>query len=110
VNEDRYMGKKRLPHFETEEEELRFWETARPDDYEWEAADDLSWDPRPEKKKPITMRFEPSLIAELKALAEELDMPYQTLTRFLVRRGLHQLRAERAARAERSQAVQSYDG
>lgn len=103
------MAKKQLPHFETEEEELRFWETARVEDYEWEAADDLSWDPRPEKKKPVTMRLEPSLIEELKALAGELEMPYQTLTRFLIRRGLHQVRAERAARLKCREPVESRD-
>ncbi len=92
-------GKKLLPDFKSEEEELRFWETARVEDYEWEPADDVTWDLRPEKKKRVTIRLEPSMIAQLKEMAEELEMPYQTLTRGLIRRGLRQLQQEREGRA-----------
>ena len=94
------MAKKRLPDFQSEEEELKFWETARIEDYEWEPATDVVWDLRPERKKRVTIRLEPSMIAQLKELAQELDMPYQTLTRGLIRRGMRQVREERAARAE----------
>lgn len=96
--------KKRLPHFETEEEELRFWETARAEGYEWEPADDIEWDIRSEKKKRVTMRLEPSLIAELKAFAARMDVPYQTLTRALIRLGLHQAREEFSAPGEQADA------
>ncbi|MEA3403579.1 MAG: CopG family antitoxin [Armatimonadota bacterium] len=90
--------KKYLPDFESEEEELKFWETARVEDYEWEPVEDIVWDIKPEKKKRVTLRLEPSLIAEVKALAEQLDMPYQTLTRGLIRRGLHQVKEAQRAR------------
>ncbi|MGD9497803.1 MAG: hypothetical protein AB7Y46_15985 [Armatimonadota bacterium] len=46
----------------------------------------------------MSIRLEPSLIATLRQMAAQLPMPYQTLTRGLIRRGL-QLRAVRAARA-----------
>ncbi|MGC9318157.1 MAG: hypothetical protein ACP5KN_08990 [Armatimonadota bacterium] len=46
----------------------------------------------------MTLRLEPSLIAEIEALAEQLDMPYRTLTRGLIRRGLHQVKEAQRAR------------
>ncbi len=91
--------KRRLPHFESEEEELKFWETARIEDYEWEPAPEIIWDIRPEKKKRVTLRLEPSVIAELKEMAAGLDMPYQTLTRGLIRRGLRELQEAREAQS-----------
>ncbi len=88
--------KKYLPHFETEEEELEFWKTAQAEDYESEPVDDITWNIREEKKKRVTIRLQPSLIDELKEFAEEVELPYQTLTRALIRRGLEQARRERA--------------
>jgi len=90
--------KKYLPHFETEEEELEFWKTARAEDYESEPVYDIHWNITEEKKKRVTIRLQPSLIDELKQFAEEVDVPYQTLTRALIRRGLEQVRREHAER------------
>lgn len=89
-----------LPDFETEEEELEFWRTHRAEDYESEPVDDITWDIRREKKKRVTLRLEPSLIDELKDFADEVEVPYQTLTRALIRRGLAQAQRERAEREE----------
>lgn len=92
--------KKYLPHFETEEEELKFWETARAEDYESEAVYDISWDIKGERKKRVTLRLEPTLIEQLKEFAEDVGVPYQTLTRELIRQGLWQAKRERAMREE----------
>jgi predicted DNA binding CopG/RHH family protein len=92
--------KKYLPDFETEEEELEFWKTHHIEDYESEPVADITWDIKEEKKKRVTMRLEPSLIEELKEFAEDMEMPYQTLTRALIRRGLSQVKRERAEREE----------
>ncbi|NLO04917.1 MAG: hypothetical protein GX131_03705 [candidate division WS1 bacterium] len=89
---------KRIPKFSSEDEEREFWDTHDPDGYEWEVADDLRFD-LPEKKKRVTIRLEPSLIAQLKELSAEVEIPYQTLTRLLIRRGLRQVERERAQRA-----------
>ncbi|MBD3293088.1 MAG: hypothetical protein GF393_09200 [Armatimonadia bacterium] len=97
--------RKYLPHFETEEEELKFWETAKAEDYESEPVDDITWDIKEERKKRVTMRLEPSLIDELKELAEDVEMPYQTLTRALIRRGLSQVKRERAEREEQAESA-----
>jgi len=95
------MSKKKLiPDFASDEEERAFWDTHDPEEYFEDEPIDVVWDLRPEKKKRVTIRLEPSMIAQLKEMAEELDMPYQTLTRGLIRRGLRQAREERAAHAE----------
>ena len=99
--------KKYLPHFETEEEELEFWKTHYIEDYESEPVPDITWDIKEEKKKRVTMRLEPSLIDELKELAEDIEMPYQTLTRALIRRGLSQVKRERAEREEQAEPAPS---
>lgn len=94
------MGKqeeKYVPEFASDEEEREFWETHDIRDYD-DGPADITWDIKEEKKKRVTMRLEPSLIDELKELAEDVEMPYQTLTRALIRRGLSQVKRERAER------------
>ncbi len=85
------MPRKYIPDFKSEEEELEFWDTHRIEDYDDGPADDIIWDIKPEKKKRVTLRIEPSVIEELKVLAEKLDTPYQTLARGLIKRGIRQL-------------------
>ena len=83
--------RKSIPDFKTEEEELVFLETHNIEDYDDGPVEDVVWDIRTERKKRMTLRVEPSLIAELKELAEELDVPYQTLTRGLIKRGVREM-------------------
>jgi len=90
---------KLIPPFASDDEERDYWETHDIRDYDDGPATDVVWDLRPEKKKRVTIRLEPSMIAQLKEMAEELDMPYQTLTRGLIRRGLRELQAQHEARA-----------
>ena len=82
---------KTIADFETEEEEIAFWDTHRIEDYDDGPADDIIWDIKSEKKKRVTLRIEPSVIEELRVLAEKLDTPYQTLARGLIKRGIRQL-------------------
>jgi predicted DNA binding CopG/RHH family protein len=86
-----------IPEFSSDEEEREFWETHDIRDYD-DGPADIVWDIREETKKRVTLRLQPSLIDELKEFAAEVDLPYQTLTRALIRRGLEQARRERAER------------
>lgn len=89
---------KMIPHFASEEEELEFWDTHDIADYDDGPADDIIWDlRRPTPKQRINLRLEPELIAELKQVAQENGVPYQTLTRGLIRRGLQSLREVKRA-------------
>jgi len=82
---------KKLPDFKSEDEEIVFWDTHDPDDYAVGEPETLILDLRPERKKQITLRLEPSLIEELKRLAAAHDLPYQTLARGLLRRSVAQM-------------------
>ena len=72
--------KKRLPEFQNEDEERKFWATADSTEY-------LDW-PSGERKtlirlKPsletISLRLPVSMIQDLKVLANRRDVPYQSL-------------------------------
>jgi predicted DNA binding CopG/RHH family protein len=88
---------KMLPDFKSEDEELAFWETHDPEDFDLGPAEDIFLDIRPEPKKPVSLRLEPSLIEELKRVAAAHDIPYQTLARGLIKRSLEQMRHGKSA-------------
>ena len=90
------MKKKTLPEFKSEEEERRFWTKADSTEY-------LDWPSGGRKKfvnlKPslrtISLRLPVSMIEDLKLLANQRDVPYQSLLKvFLAER----LTKERPAR------------
>jgi predicted DNA binding CopG/RHH family protein len=75
------------PKFETEDQERAFWATHSPLDY---------FDPRtarsasfPELKpslKSISIRIPSDMLAELKVLANKIDVPYQSLAKVYLAR------------------------
>ena len=80
----------RLPTFRTDEEERAFWETHRPGDYVGMLSPERVRVSRRirervrERKKNLTLRMEPSRVREIKAVARELGVPYQTLMRMWI--------------------------
>jgi len=73
---------KELPKFKNRAEEVRFWETANI--FEYTEPTDLKIELDPELKrrmKPITIRLRGEQILELKAIAQNKDLPYQTMVR-----------------------------
>jgi len=89
------MPKKRIPEFETEDEELSFWNKHDLQQFQCEPADDILLAVKPERKKAVTLRLEPSVIERLKSIAKRENVPYQALMRTLVKVGLKRL--ERAS-------------
>ena len=83
--------KERIPKFRSEDEERDFWA-------EHEVVDYFNWDrsvrgPFPTLKpstKTISLRLPQALLEEIKALANERDVPYQSLLKIFL--------AERVAR------------
>ncbi len=80
----------RLPAFRTDEEERAFWETRQPGDY---VASTLPEKVRvsrrikervKERKQNLTLQMEPSRVKEIKAIAQEMGVPYQTLMRMWI--------------------------
>ena len=88
-----------LPAFRSDEEERKFWETHRPGDYVGQmrrvpvqVSRTLRERVR-ERKQNLTLRIEPSHVREIKAVADDLGVPYQTLMRMWI---IERLRRERA--------------
>jgi predicted DNA binding CopG/RHH family protein len=88
-----------LPAFRTDEEERKFWDTHRPGDYVGRmrrvpvrVSRKLREQVR-ERKQNLTLRMEPSQVREIKTVADDLGVPYQTLMRMWI---MERLRRERA--------------
>jgi predicted DNA binding CopG/RHH family protein len=80
---------KRIPKFETSEEEAEFWDTHSLADYwdEWQDVKGPLIDARPAKKL-ISIRFDPELITAAKRIAKTKGIGYQTLLRMWAYEGL----------------------
>lgn len=90
--------KKVLPDFNSEAEEIEFWDTHSPAD--WIAGpSDLIIRLKKRPKKTVTMRMDQSLYDRLRAVAAENDVPYQRLIQEFVREGLRALATRDQARA-----------
>ena len=85
---------KQVPHFDTEEEELRFWDEHNPWEYIAGPADIIIDLKRRPRKRIVTMRLDESLYDELRAVAARHGLPYQKLMRGLLRQALTALAVE----------------
>ena len=73
---------KALPDFKTQEEEVEFWATANIFEYTETAEIKVELDPALKKTmKPITIRLRDKQIADIKAIAQQKDLLYQTMLR-----------------------------
>ncbi len=79
------MPKKKIPVFKSEGEERRFW--AREDSAEyldWGKAKPAVFPHLKPSLKTISLRLPESMIAELKVLANKMDIPYQSLLKLFL--------------------------
>jgi len=90
-----------LPHFETEQEELEFWDAHTEDFMDYiEGPGDLIIRIKKQPTKTITMRMDEALYHQLRAFADDHKVPYQRLMQEAVRKFLSEAVAE-----ERSQTT-----
>ena len=91
------MARKRykpLPRFRSEAEERRFWATHDTADYvDWSAARPAVFPNLRPSTETISLRLPAPLLADLKALANERDVPYQSLLKVFL---AEQVRREQA--------------
>ena len=87
-----------LPTFESEEEELRFWDEHHPADY-IEGPADVIVRLKRRPKKLVTLRLDEELYDDLRATALRHGLPYQRLMRELIRQSLGALKREDEAAA-----------
>ena len=90
--------KKRLPKFKSEAGERRFWSTHDSTDYlDWSKAKRVLFPNLKPSVKTISIRLPESLLDALKTLANERDVPYQSLVKIIlaerVEEALHHTKA-----------------
>lgn len=92
-------ARKPIPRFATEDEEREFWATHDTTDYfDWSKAVRATFPELKPSTTAISLRLSASMIEELKTLANERDVPYQSLMKvFLAER----IASERGAHHEK---------
>lgn len=77
--------KKRIPKFRSEAEERRFWATHDSTEYlDWGKAKRVLFPNLKPSVKTISIRLPESLLDALKTLANERDVPYQSLVKMML--------------------------
>jgi predicted DNA binding CopG/RHH family protein len=71
---------KAIPHFRSEAEERKFWETHDSTDYvDWSKAKAVNFPNLKPSTTSISLRLPVSLLERIKIAANEQDVPYQSL-------------------------------
>lgn len=71
---------KPIPDFKNEEEEVEFWDTHDSSDYiDWSKAEKVVFPNLKLSTESISLRLPSPLLARIKELANEKDVPYQSL-------------------------------
>ena len=98
------MGKpklKQIPDFASEAEEQDFWATADTTEYfDWSQARRVVLPKLKPTTTPISMRLPETLLTELKRLANEQDVPYQSLMKVYLSERVALERRRRASKAK----------
>ena len=82
---------KPIPDFKSEDDERDFWATHDSTEYvDWSKARRVIFPNLQLTKKPISLRITESLLARVKMLANKKDMPYQTLMKQYIAKGVDQ--------------------
>lgn len=93
--------KKKVPKHRSEEREREFWASADSTGYvDWKKAQRVAFPDLKPSLKTISLRLPEMMLAELKALANKRDVPYQSLLKmFLAERIAAELEAISKKRA-----------
>ena len=77
--------KKKIPKFETEVEERKFWQQNDSSEYiDWADAEEVVLPRLKPSTRKISIRLPESMIEELKVLANKRDVPYQSLLKIFL--------------------------
>lgn len=92
---------KKIPKFASEAEEQEFWATADTTEYfDWSEARRVALPNLKPSTTPISMRFPETLLADLKRLANEQDVPYQSLIKVYLAERVAKERLQRRRKAK----------
>jgi predicted DNA binding CopG/RHH family protein len=77
--------KKKIPKFNSEGEERKFWQKNDSSDYlDWSDAEDVIFSNLKPSTRKISIRLPESMIEDLKLLANKKDVPYQSLLKIFL--------------------------
>jgi len=80
---------KKIPHFRTEKEEREFWQRVDSTEYvDYSRARRVSFPNLKLTSRPITIRIPKTILDKVRVKANKLDMPYQTLIKQFIYKGL----------------------
>src|ERR1051325_2034845 len=98
ASEDRMKRLKKIPKFKDEDAEREFWSKADSTEYiDWSKAQKLVLPNFRPTLRTISLRLPESMIAELKLLANQRDVPYQSLLKVFL---AEKIKEERIGKAE----------
>jgi len=91
------MKKKTLPEFKSEDQERKFWATADSTQYvDWPSGGRQKFVNLKPSLRTISIRLPKAMIEDLKTLANQRDVPYQSLLKVFLAERLAQERRSRA--------------
>lgn len=80
---------KKIPKFKSEKEERKFWQKVDSTEYvDYSKMENWQFPNLQLSSKPITIRLPQSLINRLKVKANQMDIPYQSLIKQLLFKGI----------------------
>ena len=83
--------KKKLPNFNTEDQERKFWSKSDSTEYiDWSRSQKTILPNLKPSTKKISLRLPETMIDELKLLANKRDVPYQSLLKIFLSEKIHQ--------------------
>jgi|SRR5579871_1136337 len=95
-NNDMKDSKKRIPEFQSEEDERAFWANADSTQYvDWSSARRKRLPNLKPSLRTISLRLPVSMIEDLKVLAHRRDVPYQSLLKVFLAERLERERRPR---------------
>ncbi len=84
---------KKIPKFKTSSEEAVFWKKHDSTDYiDWSAAKQAAFPNLKPSTETISLRLPENLLNEIKILAHREDIPYQSLMKILLSKGVNSIR------------------
>jgi predicted DNA binding CopG/RHH family protein len=87
--------KKQIPEFKSEEEEREFWGKADSTQYfDWASAKKTKFIKLKPTLRTISVRLPVAMVEDLKILANQRDVPYQSLLKVFLAERLQQERAQ----------------
>jgi predicted DNA binding CopG/RHH family protein len=89
---------KKVPEFKNEAEEFEFWSTADSTEYiDWSKAQRVKFVKLKPTLRTISVRLPVSMVEDLKILANQRDVPYQSLLKVFLAERLQREKARRLA-------------